>query len=317
MKVYPIIYSRTKYCDYVPGFLVRPGDFDWELALQYVGRALEGLKLAGGIRYAAFSVGEYAVYGGIACVTSEMIKKILLEKGIDELDYDYKDYQRDKAGRQNTFFVGFGVRKCEAANGEVPDISLYDTYKVYLKLLKKQWLAPYTETQLIAADEGIEVGSSRYKDEFQPETIGYKGKRLVKNFNGEDYRPTINYYFHQLCLGRECEGSFLSDVQMSDVGDDNCFENISIYDIMSFEEYPADNRDSGWQETETSQMEGIAVGESCLPDRNNGAGGTAELKQGLNGYGEEKVKKESRKQKKQVKWLKKLFVSDGKNGLKD
>ena len=70
MKAYPLIYSRTQKADFVPDFLVRPADFDYQKALNYVKNAMTNLDISNVIRYCTFSVGTYHICGGISCISN-------------------------------------------------------------------------------------------------------------------------------------------------------------------------------------------------------------------------------------------------------
>ena len=120
MRICPLIYSRTKKCDYTPGFLVRPYDIDCNMAAKYVGQALEDVKHVGGIKHAVFSVGEYLIYGGIASISQILEDLIKHERQINELDFDCKEYQSDKEGRPITFFIGFGVKRSDIVAHKIP-----------------------------------------------------------------------------------------------------------------------------------------------------------------------------------------------------
>lgn len=249
MKVYPLIYSRTKREDYISGFLVRPQDIDHDMASKYVGQALEEVKHAGGIRHAVFSVGKYIVYGGTACISQVLVSRILEEKGISELDYEYKDYQNDKANRPITFFIGFGVKRDSIFRSEdIPQIDLYTTYKIYLDYLKKQWLALTAKTQIIDGNEGIEVDAIQYSETFMPTTVEFDGKYFVKNYDERKYQQVINYYFHQMLCDERKDFSFLSNVLPDTITSCTHFKYISIYGIspeLYIEKYkPITNKSS-------------------------------------------------------------------------
>ena len=92
MKVLPLIYSRTKFCDYVSGFLVRPSDLNYSVATKYVSVALNEIKYSDGLRHTVFAVGDYIIYGGTACITSALVSRILKDKGITDLDYNHTEY---------------------------------------------------------------------------------------------------------------------------------------------------------------------------------------------------------------------------------
>lgn len=229
MKVYPLIYSRTKFCDYVSGFLVRPNNFDAIVATKYVSEALNEVKHTGGIRHAVFSVDEYIVYGGTACVTSSFITRILKEKQMERLDYDYQEFQMDKAGRPITFFIGFAVKKAEIHGDELPDIDLYETYKIYIEYLKKQWLCVSTKTEVLQENDYFEVNSIYYKADFTPDVYTRRGLSIVKNYNEDSYKSVINYYFNQFVKNPSIDSSFLSNI-LPDMTDEKLmFKNFSIY----------------------------------------------------------------------------------------
>lgn len=237
MKVYPLIYSRTKLCDYVSGFLVRPSDLDYTAATRYVSVALNEVKYSNGIRHALFAVGDYIIYGGTACVTSALISRILKDKGIADLDFNYKEYGSDQAGRPIVFFIGFAVkRSCIDNSVLIPDIDLYETYKIYLKYLEKQWLNTITKTQTLNGDEAIELNVTEYSGKYVPETVNNQGIFLLKNYDENAYQEVINYYYHELVTNPTNDSSFISSVLPEMLTDGFVFKNTSLYGI-SVEEY--------------------------------------------------------------------------------
>ena len=127
MKIYPLIYSRTKKQDYISSFLVRPEDIDYAKAVRYANAAIENIKYTAGVRHAVFSVGDYAVYSGTACYTPRLIEML----GEKLNGVDYQEYQTDEDNRPLAFFIGFAVRKSDY-EGNVPDIDLLKTYQIYL-----------------------------------------------------------------------------------------------------------------------------------------------------------------------------------------
>ncbi len=237
MKVYPLIYSRTKLCDYVSGFLVRPSDLDYTVAARYVSVALDEVKYSNGLRHAVFTVGDYIIYGGTACVTSSLIGRILKDRSIADLDFSYKDYGSDQAGRPITFFIGFAVKKSSIENHSlIPDVDLYETYKIYLKYLEKQWLNSTTKTQMLNGDEAIELNVTEYSDKYIPETVNNQGNVLLKNYDENSYQDVINYYYHELVTNPTNDSSFISNVLPEMLTDNFIFKNTSLYGI-SVEDY--------------------------------------------------------------------------------
>ena len=237
MKVYPLIYSRTKLCDYVSGFLVRPSDLDYTVATRYVSVALNEVKYSNGLRHAVFAVGDYIIYGGTACITSALISRILKDRGIADLDYSYKEYGSDQAGRPITFFIGFAVKRSSINNSSlIPDVDLYETYKIYLKYLEKQWLNSTTKTQTLNGDEAIELNVIEYSARYIPETVNNQGTVLLKNYDENSYQDIINFYYHELVINPNNDNSFISSVLPEMLNDGFVFKNTSLYGI-SVEEY--------------------------------------------------------------------------------
>ena len=130
IKVYPVIYSRTKNVDYVPDFLARPADLDFREANKFVEFAKD--RLNSGKRYAVFSAGNYCI-AGIACITNE-----LAQSGDEE-------YTRDKfcGGRKISAFIGIAVNKGRTT--DIPLLSDEKYWEIYLKYIKKQWDEPVTQ----------------------------------------------------------------------------------------------------------------------------------------------------------------------------
>lgn len=237
MKVYPLIYSRTKLCDYVSGFLVRPSDLDYSAATRYVSVALNEIKYSNGLRHAVFAVGDYIIYGGTACITSALISRILKDRGVDDLDYNYKDYGIDQAGRPITFFIGFAVKRLSIESTNIiPNVDLHDTYKIYLKYLEKQWLNSTTKTQTLNGDEAIELNVTEYSAKFIPEAINNQGIAILKNYDEYSYQDIINYYYHELVTNPNTDNSFVSSVLPEMLTDNFVFKNTSLFGI-SVDEY--------------------------------------------------------------------------------
>ena len=237
MKVFPLIYSRTKLCDYVSGFLVRPSDLDYISATRYVSVALNEIKYSDGLRHAIFAVGEYVIYGGTACITSALLSRILKDRGISDLDYDYKEYGSDQAGRPITFFIGFAVKRSDIkSDNHIPDVDLYETYKIYLRYLKKQWLNSTTKTQTLNGDEAIELKVTEYSDKYSPDVIKNQGITILKNYDESLYQDVINYYYHELVTNPGDDNSFISSVLPEMLNDNFVFRNTSLFGI-SAEDY--------------------------------------------------------------------------------
>lgn len=222
MKAFPLIYSRIRKDDYPNGFLARPDDLDVSVALKYVISAMENIAHIGGIRHAVFSVGDYLIYGGAACVAGELVKRILRSWSID---FPYEEYQADKAGRPLIFFIGFAVRKDGLVGSELPDINLYDTYRIYLSYLKRQWNNDNAVTEI---SEGIELKTRPYVGGPVPLSHEVNGKHILRDYREDDFQEVIDCYFDCMTQGDGGDFSFLSSV-LPDDAVRSPFANMSIY----------------------------------------------------------------------------------------
>lgn len=221
VKAYPLIYSRILNDDYPNGFLARPEDLDVSVATKYVIPAMENIQHVGGIRHTVFPVGEYLIYGGVACVAGKLVERILQNKHID---FPYEEYQADKAGRPLIFFIGFALRKSELIRNEIPDIDLYSTYRIYLSYLEKQW-----HNQNATTDFSKEIELNTHLCNFsEPQHIRVGEKHILSNYREDDFQQTIDYYFAGMAWRQGGDFSFLSNV-LSDDAVRSPFANISPY----------------------------------------------------------------------------------------
>ena len=229
MKAYPLIYSRTKLVDYVSGFLVRPPDLKPESAAVYVSKALENIKSSGGIRHAVFPAGNYLIYGGVASAPATLIQRILEEKG-NLSALDYQEFQKDKNGRPVFFFIGFAIKREDLSQVNMPDIDLFDTYKIYLKYLKRQWDSVNTSTE---TPEQIELDTVPYSSDFKPEELEWNGMRFVKNYRENEYKKYLQHYFAEMVRTPQKECSFLSQVLSDDVTESYPFTCVGFSDCSA------------------------------------------------------------------------------------
>ena len=203
VKAYPLIYGRTYKLDYISGFLLRPDDFDAAVGTRYVSRALQDVKYCGGIRDAVFPVGEYIVYGGVACVSKILLNKIRNVSG-EKLGHEILDFEKylyDSSGRELSFFAGFAVKKKEIKQGYVPKLDLTDTFRVYYEKIKENWDARDLTT---ISSEAMDVETVKYDEGgFSPKyyddpTGLLKDLKILENYKEDHYQKIIDYYFVQM-----------------------------------------------------------------------------------------------------------------------
>ena len=235
VKAYPLIYGRTYKLDYISGFLLRPDDFDAAVGTRYVSRALQDVKYCGGIRYAVFPVGEYIVYGGVACVSKILLDKIRNVSG-EKLGHEILDcekYLYDTAGREISFFAGFAVKREDIEPGYVPKLDLTDTFRVYYEKIKENWDAIYLTT---ISSEAMDVETVKYDEGgFSPKyyddpTGLLKDLKILENYKEDHYQKIIDYYFVQMCKNPSIEDSFLSG-SFSKEAVGSPFKRTSLYGL--------------------------------------------------------------------------------------
>lgn len=227
IKAYPLIYSRTKFVDYLSDFLVRPEDFPTDLASKYINRAIEDIFFSNGIRHLVFSTGNFFIYGGVACSSNDIIARIKYENGLSYLDFEYEKYLNDEKGRPLVFFIGFAIKKQDLVAGYVPDISLYETYNIFLQHLKLQWEAKITEPEYVNA---IAINAIQFNRNINPIEKDESGIRFIENYSENKYVSFIQHYFHEMTAHPNDNISFLSQVLSYNITKDFPFTYVSVCD---------------------------------------------------------------------------------------
>lgn len=213
MNAYPLIYSRTKNVDFVPDFLVRPEDLDWQTALKYVENAMANLDILKTIRYSVFSVGNYCICGGISCVTKYLVEEL---KKSDSNFQAVSEYLRDCKGRSIACFIGFAIPKSpksEVWSGRIPDIPLSKYWDVYLEYLKHQWDKSTTHSEELNFPP-VTLDEKTYSSNYEPKFELIQGKKVVRN-QKETLQGTLDYFFDQI-LNKGSQDSFISDIDRNE-----------------------------------------------------------------------------------------------------
>lgn len=217
MKAYPLIYSRTKNVDFVPDFLVRPEDLDWQTALKYVGNAMANLDTLKTIRYSAFSVGDYCICGGISCITKYLVEE-LKKSDITFPSQIVSEYLRDCKGRSTACFIGFAIPKSKGRSGKIPDIPLSKYWDVYLEYLKHQWDKSTTHSEELNFPP-VTLDEKTYSSNYKPKFELIQGKKVVRN-QKETLQGTLDYFFDQILndqiLNKGSQDSFISDIDRNE-----------------------------------------------------------------------------------------------------
>lgn len=212
MNAYPLIYSRTKNVDFVPDFLVRPEDLDWQTALKYVENAMANLDILKTIRYSVFSVGNYCICGGISCITKYLVEK--LKKSGSTFDFQaVSEYLRDCKGRSTACFIGFAIPKSEVRSGRIPNIPLSKYWEEYLEYLKHQWDKSTTHSEELNFPP-VTLDEKTYSSNDKPEFEQIQEKKVIRN-QKEKLQGTLDYFFDQI-LNKGSQDSFISDIDRNE-----------------------------------------------------------------------------------------------------
>lgn len=234
MKAYPLIYSRTKNYDFVPDFLVRPADLEWQKALKYVGDALYELDFVEEIRYSAFSVGDYFICGGLSCLSKNMFRIIksngnpIVPEDISELA---EEFLHDCKGRKIACFIGVAIPKSEIKQSMIPDITPEQYWHIYLEYLRHQW-ASTQETQSEKLElPPIELNEKHYSSDFVPEFYTVGAHHVIKKTDFEANRQRIlDYVFHQIMTG--ADESLITEIEKRGFWEKTLFRKTVVSDDL-------------------------------------------------------------------------------------
>lgn len=265
MNAYPLIYSRTKNVDFVPDFLVRPEDLDWQTALKYVENAMANLDILKTIRYSAFSVGDYCICGGISCITKYLVEE-LKKSDITFPSQIVSEYLRDCKGRSTACFIGFAISKSEVRSGKIPDIPLSKYWDVYLEYLKHQWDKSTTHSEELNFPP-VTLDEKTYSSNYEPKFELIQGKKVVRN-QKEDLQGTLDYFFDQI-LNKGSQDSFISDIDRNE-WDALKFTCASVSDDF-YRALKSTSQTTATQEDSFGSIMGMRKSERSAPVSNDGS----------------------------------------------
>ena len=209
MKAYPLIYSRTKYIDFVPDFLARPDNINYILANRFTKTAMSQLEMIGKIRYAIFPVEKY-VCMGIAASTKTIVEAINSRnsKYINQHP-DIDEYLKDTKRRKINCFIGVAIPVSEIPRNKIPDITLEEYMDMYLDYLKHQWNnEDKTESETLK-EAPLDIRERDYIPSFNIDFEMVGEKKIVKNYESNE-SSVISYYFHIIAEGKN--ESFVTDI---------------------------------------------------------------------------------------------------------
>lgn len=269
MKAYPLIYSRTKNVDFVPDFLVRPEDLDWQTALKYVGNAMANLDTLKTIRYSAFSVGDYCICGGISCITKYLVEE-LKKSGSTFSSQLVSEYLRDCKGRSTACFIGFAIPKSpklEVRSGRIPNILLSKYWEEYLEYLKHQWDKSTTHSEELNFPP-VTLNEKTYSSNDKPEFEPIQGKKVIRN-QKEKLQDTLDYFFDKI-LNKGSQDSFISDICNRNEWDALKFTYASVSDDF-YRALKSTPQTTATQEDPFGNIMGMKKSERSAPVSNGGS----------------------------------------------
>ncbi|MBR3417829.1 MAG: hypothetical protein IKG82_03975 [Oscillospiraceae bacterium] len=234
MKAYPLIYSRTKNFDFVPDFLVRPAKLDCQKALKYVTDAMYELDFIEGIRYSAFSVGDYCICGGLSCLSKNLLDLIKMNGNPlvpDDISELADDFLRDCKGRKVACYIGIAIPKSEIKQDMIPDITPEQYWHIYLEYLRHQW-ASIQETSAETLElPPIELNEKKYSSGFVPAFTTIAAHRVIRKSEFEANRQTIlDYIVHQIMTG--ADESLMTEIEKRTLWDKTAFRTTVVSDEL-------------------------------------------------------------------------------------
>ena len=209
MKAYPLIYSRTKYIDFVPDFLARPDNIDYILANRFTKTAMSQLEMIGKIRYAIFPVEKYVCIG-IAASTKTIVEAInSRNSNYINRHPDIDEYLKDTKGRKTNCFIGVAIPVSEIPRNKIPDITLEEYMDMYLDYLKHQWNnEDKTESETLK-EAPLDIRERDYIPSFNIDFEMVGEKKIVKNYESNE-NAVIAHFFHMISEGKN--ESFVTDI---------------------------------------------------------------------------------------------------------
>ena len=207
MKAYPLIYSRTKYHDCVPPFLVMPAALTDAAA--YAENIMFEVDQLKEIRRVVFSANDHLIYG--VCFLTYLYYDRLSEQDakFGETHSSERDYCFDYTKRKTIFFTGVAIPKSELKAGYVPEISMEDLWNIYIRFLKEQWELDESEVRCVKLDVPVlDISEKKYVSDFTPTIEKVQNINVIKNYSGNE-QEMIDYFCNKIISGEQC--SFISD----------------------------------------------------------------------------------------------------------
>lgn len=255
MKSYPLIYSRTKNDDFVPDFLTRPADLDWQTALKYVKSATANLDTLNDIRYSTFSTGDYCCIG-ISCITKKLVNQLEETSALSSDKINKSgNYLKDCKGRNIAAFIGFAIPRSEVRSGIIPDIELSEYWEVYQEYLEHQWEKSHTESEKLSCPT-VELKEKVYDCLHKPDIETVRQKYIVKGFHDAE-QATLDYFFDRIMNHGE-NVSFISDIVYKSDWDNMYFNHAYVSDAL----YESISYSAEYENMKTVSRIGIPTGVS-------------------------------------------------------
>lgn len=215
MKAYPVIYSRTKHVDFLPDFIVKPADLEFNSVKNYINNVIDDLDTVPGVRYFAFPTEKYAIFG-IACFSKRLAE--LVSSQVDTAAYI--DYISDDKGRRVSCVIGYAVPATEIA--DVPIVSLTDYWNSYISLIKDQWsFESHTHTIISNPTTFTESDFTNNLPGFSP--LG--GKYVIKSQDA-DAKSVVSIFVRNILNGER--SSYISDVNTPELFNELAFTHATI-----------------------------------------------------------------------------------------
>lgn len=209
MKAYPLIYSRTKYVDFVPDFLVRPEKLDYIYANRFTRTAMSDLDMIKKIRYSVYHVEKYICIGIAGC--TRIIVETIKSQNSNYLNRhpDIDEYLKDTKGRKTNCFIGVAIPVSEIPRNKIPDITLEEYMDMYLDYLKHQWNnEDKTESETLK-EAPLDIRERDYIPSFNIDFEMVGEKKIVKNYESNE-NAVIAHFFHMISEGKN--ESFVTDI---------------------------------------------------------------------------------------------------------
>lgn len=249
LEIAPLIHSRTRQCDFVPHFAVRPDDFDpddTQWANEKILSATDNIdRLNDGIRWLVFSKGEKRV-AGIVCFLKNLVNRSNLSENNMKED---SILLSDIAGRPLFAFVGYSIKG--TSENKIPDINYDMLWETFRSNMLPVWERKVIETQI-----------KGYAQANEKSTVSISDVKYTKV-------NELSLYGMSVATDKMLFDAFLSDAMKKDIAFCSCVNDIRIIRKNKFNAFSTSGNVIDRIQSENQTIKNNVTAQVNIHDKNN------------------------------------------------